>query len=70
MFATLFAPIATHFRRMELERQLGRLDDRALADIGIAREDIPLVSKASAEVGHALPVRAALAFAKASAAAA
>jgi uncharacterized protein YjiS (DUF1127 family) len=67
MLRTVFAPLATHFRRMELERQLNRLDDRALADIGIVREDIALVARASAEIGQAMPVRAALAFAKAAA---
>lgn len=33
-------------RRCILERQLGALDDRAIADIGIAREQIPAIASA------------------------
>jgi uncharacterized protein YjiS (DUF1127 family) len=38
--------IATQRRRGFLERQLNALDDRAVADIGIAREQIPAVASA------------------------
>src|SRR5881409_1733708 len=38
--------IETQRRRCTLERQLDALDDRAIADIGIAREQIPAIAAA------------------------
>lgn len=38
--------LETQHRRRALERQLGALDDGAIADIGIAREQIPAIAAA------------------------
>ena len=37
--------LETWWRRRETERRLNALSDRVLADIGIAREHIPLVAR-------------------------
>jgi uncharacterized protein YjiS (DUF1127 family) len=41
-------------RRRTLERQLNALDDRAIADIGIAREQIPAIASAYPEAPQLL----------------
>ncbi len=41
LLAALFAPLLHWHRRNEAFRQLSRLDDRMLSDIGISRADIP-----------------------------
>jgi len=38
--------IESHHRQRVLERQLNALDDRGIADIGIAREQIPAIASA------------------------
>lgn len=37
---TLFQALQTAFRALKIERELSRLDDRSLADMGISRSDI------------------------------
>ena len=52
----LVRPVAVAFRRAAMRRQLDRLDDRMLADIGLSRGDIPgLVARAyGTEPGRAV----------------
>lgn len=60
LLAALFAPIARWYRRNEAFRQLSRLDDRMLADIGISRSDIPsLVETWDGETPTETPAQAA-----------
>jgi len=56
--------VAARYRRWRLERDtirdLGRLDDRTLADIGVQRSHIRGIARdlAGGAVGHAVPARA------------
>jgi uncharacterized protein YjiS (DUF1127 family) len=40
----LVAAVRNHFKRAAVERELYRLDGRMLADLGLTREDIPVVA--------------------------
>ena len=44
--------LATWWQRRETARQLNACSDRVLADIGIAREDIPLVARGAGPLEH------------------
>jgi uncharacterized protein YjiS (DUF1127 family) len=46
------AAVETKWRQWQTERQLMACSDRVLADIGIAREDIPLIARGKDPLRH------------------
>jgi uncharacterized protein YjiS (DUF1127 family) len=46
------AAVGTKWRQWQTERQLTACSDRVLADIGIAREDIPLIARGKDPLRH------------------
>jgi uncharacterized protein YjiS (DUF1127 family) len=49
--------VETKWRQRQTERQLMACSDRVLADIGIAREDIPLIARGEDPLEHETGIR-------------
>ena len=51
------AAVGTKWRQWQTERELTACSDRVLADIGIAREDIPLIARGKDPLRHEAGIR-------------
>ena len=51
------AAVETKWRQWQTERQLTACSDRVLADIGIAREEIPLIARGKEPLEHETGIR-------------
>jgi uncharacterized protein YjiS (DUF1127 family) len=51
------AAVGTKWRQWQTERELTACSDRVLADIGIAREDIPLIARGKDPLQHDAGIR-------------
>ena len=51
------AAVETKWRQWQTERELTACSDRVLADIGIAREDIPLIARGKDPLRHDAGIR-------------